>query len=125
MTCWFYLGELLRTILLSLVERSPPLLFNGVASAPLKKLRGFTTFHLFQMEDAKDLNSVKELIVETLEYSKDVVSDQDAEIVRRLATMVGARAAKLAACPVAALLTHLGYATASGGDKLPIAAHGE
>ena len=29
MTCWFYLGEIARVVLLSLVERSPPLLFNG------------------------------------------------------------------------------------------------
>jgi hexokinase len=130
MTCWFYLGEIARLVLLSLVERSPPLLFNGEATETLKKHRGFFTYHLFQIEDAENLDKVKKLIVEYLGCREDAVSDQDAEITRWVCTLVAARGGRLAACPIAAVLCHLGYATigqktAGSGDTLRIVADGE
>jgi len=130
MTCWFYLGEIVRLVLLRLVECSPPLLFNGEATETLKKHRGFFTYHLFQIEDAENLDKVKKLIAEYLGYREDAVSDQDAEITRWVCTLVAARGGRLAACPIAAVLSHLGYATigqktAGSGDTLRIVADGE
>jgi hexokinase len=130
MTCWFYLGEIARVVLLSLVERSPPLLFDGEVTETLEKHRGFFTYHLFQIEDAESLDKVKELIVECLGYRQDKVSDQDAEITRWVCTLIATRGGRLAACPIAAVLAQLKYAkigekTAGSGGPLRIVADGE
>ncbi|PPQ96987.1 hypothetical protein CVT26_006415 [Gymnopilus dilepis] len=123
MTCWFYLGEIVRGILLSLVGSK--LLLNGVATDALKKYHGFSTFHAFLVEDAKDLETIKEIIAENLGYDQSAISDQDAEIIRQVCSIVAERGGKLAGAPVAALLIHqghavLGQANAPSG-KLPIA----
>ncbi|KAF7349844.1 putative glucokinase [Mycena venus] len=122
MTCWYYLGEISRQIFLSLVNQS--LLFNGVATDLLNKQHSLSSFHLFQIEDASDDNAAKTVICDRLGYSPDSVSVLDIEIVRFVATMVAVRSAKLSACPIASLLTHLGYATGIA-SKVPVAVDGE
>ncbi|KAJ7168849.1 hypothetical protein C8R46DRAFT_1218234 [Mycena filopes] len=123
LTCWFYLGEIARQIFLSLVDQR--LLFNGVSTDLLKKHSSLTTFHLFQIEDAKDHATIKEVLVETFGYSESDVSNQDVEIARRVATIIAVRAGKLAATPIASLLVHLGYGLGQALTKIPIAVEGE
>ncbi|KAF8168437.1 hypothetical protein B0H34DRAFT_685503 [Crassisporium funariophilum] len=129
MVAWLNLGELIRIVLVSLVERSPSLLFNGVATDKLQTFQGFDTFNMCKIEEAKDISSVKKLVAELFEYSPDQVTDQDAEIVLWACKLVGDRAAKLSACPIAAVLIHLGFASLDkiqgGQTKLHIAADGE
>ena len=128
MTAWFYLGEIIRIVLLSLVEKN--LLFNGLATDALKKFHGLSSYHSFLIEEAKDLDSIKDIISELLEYSKNAISDQDAEIVRQVCTIIAARGGRLAGCPIAALLIQQGLASPGGknggsGSKLYMAADGE
>ncbi|KAJ6525938.1 hypothetical protein B0H19DRAFT_1084565 [Mycena capillaripes] len=119
---WFYLGKIARQIFLSLVDQS--LLFNGVATDTLKKHGSFSAFHMFQIEDAKDLEAVKDLLCDIFGYAPGAVSIQDAEIASRVATILAVRGGKLAACPVVAMLTRLGYDSGSH-NKISIAVDGE
>ncbi|KAJ7828770.1 hypothetical protein B0H14DRAFT_3144170 [Mycena olivaceomarginata] len=122
MICWFYLGEIARQVFLSLVNQS--LLFNGVATEALKRHSALSTFHFFQIEDSSGPDAVKTLLCDLFEYTATSVSDQDVEIATSVATLIAVRGAKLAACPIAALLTRLGY-TSAGAGKVPVAVDGE
>ncbi|KAJ7248668.1 hypothetical protein C8J57DRAFT_1240085 [Mycena rebaudengoi] len=122
MTSWFYLGEIARNIFLSLVDQS--LLFNGFATDTLNKHGSLSTFYLYQIEDASDHEKVKSLLCDLFGYAAGSVSDQDAEIARRVTTVIAVRGGKLAACPIASLLTRLGYGSTSA-DKVSIAVDGE
>ncbi|KAJ7036899.1 hexokinase-domain-containing protein [Mycena alexandri] len=122
LTSWFYLGQIARQIFLSLVEKG--LMFNGVATDSLKN-HTFSSFHLFQIEDAKDYGTIKEVLCESFGYSEDAVSTQDAEIAKTIATIIAVRGGKLAACPIASLLTRQGYASGLGQGPIRIAVDGE
>ncbi|KAJ7036903.1 hexokinase-domain-containing protein [Mycena alexandri] len=122
LTSWFYLGQIARQIFLSLVEKG--LMFNGVATDSLKN-HTFSSFHLFQIEDAKDHGTIKEVLCESFGYSEDAVSTQDVEIAKTIATIIAVRGGKLAACPIASLLTRQGYASGLGQGPIRIAVDGE
>lgn len=128
MMTWYYVGEIARFILLDFVSKG--LLFNGVASETLKKVRHFPALMLYRIEDVdlltEGLSAVKEIISETLDYSIESLTDSDAEITRRICTIVSGRSGRLAGAPFAALLDHLGYSSGSGSkEEIPIAVDGE
>jgi len=129
MTSWMYAGEIARNLIVSLVESSPPILFNGSSTSKLNTshAHGFNTRHMSSIEAAKSLQDVKQIIVDSLGFASDVVSDRDAEIVRWACEQVGTRAAKLSGCSIAAALIQSGYkqARVGGERKFLVAISGE
>ncbi|KAK7014250.1 hypothetical protein R3P38DRAFT_3205976 [Favolaschia claudopus] len=121
LTSWFYLGEISRFILLELVSKR--LLFNGKATEALKRHGSFATFHLFKIEDAPDLTTVKTWICDLFDYEQNEVSDEDADIVKQIAGIVAVRSGRMVGCPIAALITHMGYDT--DVETINIAVDGE
>ncbi|KIJ70418.1 hypothetical protein HYDPIDRAFT_105131 [Hydnomerulius pinastri MD-312] len=129
-----YLGEIARNVILSLIDASPgPLLFGGRSTASLNKQWGLDTAVLSEIEEAwqgigrfastkagtaesseeEKLKRIRDVIVERMGFadaSAPDVSLADADIVRQICTVVVARAARLSACAVAAVLVQTGRA---------------
>jgi hexokinase len=133
-----YLGEITRNIILSLIDSSPkPLLFGGRSTGLLNKQWGLDTAVLSEIEEAwqgigrfasskaattdasdeVELSRVRDVIVQRLGFSDARASDvslADADTVRQVCTLVAARAARLSACAVAAVLVQTGRAQLVG-----------
>ncbi|KIK99707.1 hypothetical protein PAXRUDRAFT_131530 [Paxillus rubicundulus Ve08.2h10] len=133
-----YIGEITRNIILSLIDSSPkPLLFGGRSTGLLNKQWGLDTAVLSEIEEAwqgigrfasskatpadtsdeVELKRVRDVIVQRLGFSDSLesnVSLADADIVRQVCTLVAARAARLSACAVAAVLVQTGRAQLVG-----------
>lgn len=126
-----YIGEVVRNVILSLVDAAPrPLLFSGRSSDQLNKLWGLDTALLSEIEEAwqgigrfrstdqgvatntttawmgnqEKLECIREILVQHLELPLEAVSLDDADVVRRISSQVADRAARLSACAVAAVL---------------------
>ncbi|KAF9224332.1 hexokinase [Gyrodon lividus] len=134
-----YLGEIARNVILSLIDSSPkPLLFGGRSTGPLNKQWGLDTAVLSEIEEAwqgigrfasRKAGTAEASKEEKLEYVRDVIAQRlgfsdvlasevslaDADIVRQVCTLVAARAARLSACAVAAVLVQTGRAHLVGG----------
>lgn len=124
-----YLGEIARNVLLSFIDAVPPVLFNGLSTPILNRHYGFDTSYMSDIEGAQSLEGVKEVLVDKVGFTRDMVSDQDAEIVRWVCKIIASRAAKLSGCAVAAVLIQTGRATLGGGltsdeDKFAVGVDG-
>lgn len=125
MTSGLYLGEIVRNILTSLIDSSPPVLFKGRSTRVLNFPYGIDT-HYVALIEAATPNDVKKILEEHLGFDKDAVTDEDAEIVKWTCAQVGARAAKLAGCSVSAMLTLQGCTQSGrGGAPLVVASEGK
>lgn len=112
-----YQGEILRNILLTLVDHQPPVLFKGESSVVLNKHYGVDTAVMSDVENAKTLADVKTAVSAGLGVPLEIVTDVDAWIVRWAAELVATRAAKLSGCAVAAILVQTRHARLQGhGD---------
>src|ERR1700730_19433965 len=97
MISWMYIGEITRNLIMSLVNQSPPILFNGLSTAQLNvpfAHGGFHALHMSLIEKANSLEDVKQVLVDYIGFESDAISDQDAEIVRWACEQVSTRAAK-------------------------------
>ncbi len=66
-----YLGEILRNILLSLIDAAPkPLLFNGRSSGPLNTHYGLDTAVMSEVEDAWETGRVSSVPVAAVDSAK-------------------------------------------------------
>ena len=73
-----YLGEILRNILLSLVDAAPkPLLFNGRSSGPLNTHYGLDTAVMSEVEDAWETGRVSVADAETVKSKANGISAEE------------------------------------------------
>ncbi|KAI5124774.1 hypothetical protein M0805_005408 [Coniferiporia weirii] len=112
-----YLGEITRNLLLSLVDASPPLVFNGSSTSQLNQHYGFDTAYMSDIEGAQSLEEIRGVLVDKVGFKASAVSDQDAEIVRWACQLVATRAAKLSGCAIAAVLVQTGQVLLGGGQS--------
>ncbi|KAJ5815337.1 hexokinase [Penicillium riverlandense] len=102
MTAGLYLGEIFRLALVDLLESRPGLIFNGQDTSKL---------HKPYLLDASFLAAIEEDPYENLSETLELFERQlnirptqpELEMARRLAELIGTRAARLSACGVAAI----------------------
>ncbi|WEW57971.1 hexokinase [Emydomyces testavorans] len=102
MTAGLYLGEIFRLVLLDLVDNKGSLIFHGQDVSSLRKSYCLdSSFLAYIEEDASDdLSETKDLFERTLGIKP---TKPELELCRRLAELIGTRAARLSACGVAAI----------------------
>lgn len=114
MIAGLYLGEIFRLVLVDLHDNKSVHIF---ADQDIKKLRKPYTL------DASFLSAVEEDPFENLSETADIFKTQldldttmpELELIRRLAELIGTRAARLSACGVAAICKKKGYKTCHVG----------
>ncbi|KAL3417392.1 hexokinase [Phlyctema vagabunda] len=114
MIAGLYLGELFRLVLVDLHENKNVHIFEGQDIAKLKK--AYTL-------DSSFLSLVEEDPFENLSETADLFQNKlslrptrpELELIRRLAELIGTRAARLSACGVAAISKKAGYDTCHVG----------
>lgn len=117
MVSWRYIGEIVRNVLLQLIDNSPPILFNGLSTDALNSWLGLDTYLVKLVEEAQNVAGIRSVLVEHLGFQPVAISDGDAEVVRKICEVVVTRAAKLAACAIAGAMVHKGYANFGANDK--------
>ncbi|KAI9492019.1 hypothetical protein BDB00DRAFT_883643 [Zychaea mexicana] len=105
MTTGIALGELVRNILIYLVDRD--VLFGGESSETLNRQHGFDTSYMYvcEADDSDDLEDTRIVIEDMLNLSRSTLGDR--EIVRRVCQLVGMRASTLVGAAIAALVKHM------------------
>lgn len=98
------LGEITRNLLLHLIDLS--VLFNGHSSDQLNTHYGLDTALVSGVENATTSQQVIDILVADLGLPKDVITEQDVDIVKWACRIVATRAAYLAACAVASVIRH-------------------
>jgi hexokinase len=114
MIAGLYLGELFRLVLVDLHEQPQVKFFEGADISPLKKPYSL---------DASFLSDIENDPYENLQETHDIFVKQmgikpnrpELELIRRLAELIGTRAARLSACGVAAICKKKDYKTAHVG----------
>lgn len=104
MTAGLYLGEIFRLALTDLIDHQPDVIFKGQDTSKLRKP---------YLLDASFLAAIEEDPYENLNETAEVFNSQlgicptgpELEMIRRLAELIGTRAARLSACGVAAICT--------------------
>ena len=102
MTAGLYLGEIFRLALLDIVDNKPGLIFRDQDTSNLRKP---------YLLDSSVLAAIEEDPYENLEDTEEIIERQlgikptpsELEMIRRLAELIGTRAARLSACGVAAI----------------------
>lgn len=104
MTAGLYLGEIFRLALMDLVENRPGLIFNGQDTTKLRKPYILDSSFLAAIEEDpyENLEETEELMERELNIK---ATPAELEMIRRLAELIGTRAARLSACGVAAICT--------------------
>ncbi|KAJ5375175.1 hypothetical protein N7517_007181 [Penicillium concentricum] len=104
MTAGLYLGEIFRLALIDLVDNKPGLIFNGQDVSKLRKPYLLDASFLANIEEDpyENLTETLDLFERTLGIRP---TQPELELVRRLAELIGTRAARLSACGVAAICT--------------------
>ncbi|OGE52144.1 hypothetical protein PENARI_c011G05152 [Penicillium arizonense] len=104
MTAGLYLGEIFRLALIDLLETKPGLIFNNQDVSKLRKPYLLDASFLAAIEEDpyENLSETLELFERTLNIRPTV---PELEMLRRLAELIGTRAARLSACGVAAICT--------------------
>ncbi|KAI9276689.1 hypothetical protein BDA99DRAFT_115850 [Phascolomyces articulosus] len=105
MTTGIALGELVRNILIYLVDRD--VLFGGESSETLNRQHGFDTSYMYvcEADDSEDLEDTRIVIEDMLHLSSSTLGDR--EIVRRVCQLVGLRASTLVGAAIAAVVKHM------------------
>jgi hexokinase len=104
MVSGMYLGEIVRNILIHLIDLS--MLFEGYSSAEMNSHYGLDTAIVSGIEATKDDQEVKKILVKDMSLPSEHISDSDVEIVRWACRLVAKRASDLAACAMAAVIKH-------------------
>ncbi|KAI8137770.1 hypothetical protein BJV82DRAFT_331170 [Fennellomyces sp. T-0311] len=105
MTTGIALGELVRNILLYLVDRD--LLFGGESSETLNRPHGFDTTYMYicEVDGSEDLEDTRIVIEDMLNLPQSSLADR--EIVQRVCQLVGFRASTLVGTAIAAVVKHM------------------
>lgn len=104
MTAGLYLGEIYRLVLLDLIENKKVPIFKGQDYSALRKPYSLDASFLAYIEEDpfENLEETFYLIEKTLNLHAD---RPELELCRRLAELIGTRAARLSACGIAAICT--------------------
>ncbi|KAJ5627544.1 Hexokinase [Penicillium herquei] len=104
MTAGLYLGEIFRLALVDILDAHPGLIFNGQDTSKLRKPYLLDASFLAAIEEDpyENLSETVELFERELKIRP---TQPELEMVRRLAELIGTRAARLSACGVAAICT--------------------
>lgn len=105
MTTGTSLGELVRNVLIYLVDRD--VLFNGESSETLNRPHSFDTSYMYVCEDddSENLEDTRVVIEDMMKISKSSIGDR--EVVKRVCQLVGMRAAMLVGAAIAAVVLHM------------------
>ncbi|KAF1985747.1 hypothetical protein K402DRAFT_394358 [Aulographum hederae CBS 113979] len=108
MVAGLYLGEIFRLVLLDLHENPDVCIFENIDVSKLKKPYTLDSSFLSAIEEDpfENLTEVEELFQKTLSID---TTKPERELVRRLAELIGTRAARLSSCGVAAICLKKGY----------------
>ncbi|KAG2202389.1 hypothetical protein INT47_008860 [Mucor saturninus] len=106
MVAGMYLGEITRNAMLDLIDQQ--FLFNGESSNDLNKNWSFETAYMstIEVDESDDLSDTGHILESVLSIPSTTLVDR--QIVKRLCNAVGVRAARLASCHIAGVLTHTG-----------------
>ncbi|KAI5303187.1 hypothetical protein KEM56_007818 [Ascosphaera pollenicola] len=104
MTAGLYLGEIFRLVLLDLIENKKVGIFKGQDYSALRKPYSLDASFLAYIEEDpfENLEETFYLIEKTLNLHAE---RPELELCRRLAELIGTRAARLSACGIAAICT--------------------
>ncbi|EJT97586.1 hypothetical protein DACRYDRAFT_24967 [Dacryopinax primogenitus] len=118
-----YLGEIVRNILLYLVDNS--ILFSGYSSKQLNTHYGFDTELMSNIESDKsdEGRTVREILTEKMGIDDQSIGPNDIAIVRWACKIVAGRAAKLSSCAVAAII-HETHCAEGNEDFLDVGVDG-
>ncbi|GAB6031538.1 Hexokinase-2 [Chamberlinius hualienensis] len=105
-----YMGELVRLVLLRLIEEN--LIFDGKTPHPLKKTASFETKYVSKIEDDGGLDGAREVMKE---LGLKNASDDDCAVIKTVCTIVSERAANLTAAGIATLLCKINKPLVSVG----------
>ena len=102
MTAGLYLGEIFRLALLDIVDNKPGLIFRDQDTSNLRKpyLLDSSVLAAIEEDPYENLEDTEELIERHLGIKP---TPSELEMIRRLAELIGTRAARLSACGVAAI----------------------
>ncbi|KAA8649987.1 hypothetical protein EYZ11_007271 [Aspergillus tanneri] len=102
MTAGLYLGEIFRLVLLDFVESRPGLMFKDQDTSQLRKpyLLDASFLSAIEEDPYENLQETRELMERRLNI---LATQAELELIRRLAELIGTRAARLSACGVAAI----------------------
>lgn len=102
MTAGLYLGEIFRLALLDIVDNKPGLIFRDQDTSNLRKpyLLDSAVLAAIEEDPYENLEDTEELIERHLGIKP---TPSELEMIRRLAELIGTRAARLSACGVAAI----------------------
>jgi len=102
MTAGLYLGEIFRLVLIDLIDNKPGLIFQGQDTSKLRKPYSLDASFLAAIEEDpfENLQETGELFERELGIR---ATKPELELCRRLAELIGTRAARLSACGVAAI----------------------
>lgn len=114
MIAGYYLGELLRLVLLDLAEKPSVQMFDNQDLTRLKQVYSLDASFLSDIESDpfENLNETEDLFERKLHLQ---TSEQERKLIRRLAELIGIRAARLSACGIAAIVTKKNLAPCSVG----------
>ncbi|PNH69880.1 hypothetical protein VD0002_g625 [Verticillium dahliae] len=114
MIAGLYLGEIFRLVLVDVHENKPVDLFKGQDISALRKAYSLDSSFLSAIEEDpfENLSETQDLFVAKLNLN---LNRAELEFVRRLAELVGTRAARLSACGVAAICKKKNYETCHVG----------
>lgn len=106
MVAGMYLGEITRNAILDLVDQQ--FLFAGESSKDLNKNWSFETAYMstIEVDETDDLSDTGHILESVLSIPSTTLADR--QIVKKLCNAVGIRAARLASCHIAGVLTHTG-----------------
>ena len=102
MTAGLYLGEIFRLALLDIVDNKPGLIFRDQDTSNLRRpyLLDSSVLAAIEEDPYENLEDTEELIERHLGIKP---TPSELEMIRRLAELIGTRAARLSACGVAAI----------------------
>jgi hexokinase len=114
MIAGLYLGEIFRLVLVDLHQNPDCKIFEGQDIAKLKKAYSLDAGFLSSIEEDpfENLCETEDLMKKELSI---VCSKPELELIRRLAELIGTRAARLSACGVAAICKKKGWETCHVG----------
>ncbi|RCH86056.1 glucokinase [Rhizopus azygosporus] len=105
MTTGIFLGELVRNIIIYLVDRD--VLFGGESSEVLNTVHSFDTSYMYvcEADDSDSLEDTRIILEDMLDLSKTTMGDR--EVVKKVCELVGMRAAQLVGASIAAIVQHM------------------
>lgn len=118
MVSGMYLGEIVRNILLHLIDLS--ILFDGHSSPALNTHYGFDTALVSAIENSQNSEDVVKVLAKEVGIPREIVKESDVVLVKWACRVVATRAAALAACAIAAVVLHTQGETAVVGPNDPI-----